>query len=289
MFVPPLPEQRAIAGVLSSLDDKIELNRKMNATLEEIARTLFKSWFIDFDPVHAKAAGRAPAGMDAATAALFPDSFEEMQGRKVPKGWKVTNFASIVNLLGGGTPKTDNPNYWNGDIPWFSVVDTPCDSDIFVIDTEKKITQQGLENSSTRLLSVGTSIISARGTVGKCALVGVPMAMNQSCYGVQPKDGFGSFFVFFLLRSTVNVLLKKTHGAVFDTITRETFKAVSVIVPGDAITMQFDMKLKPYFKQILLNIMQSRTITSVRDTLLPKLMSGEIRVRDAERFVEEQL
>jgi len=177
-------EQRAIARILGTLDDKIELNRHINETLEAIVRTIFKSWFVDFDPVRAKADGRKPAGMDAETAALFPDSFEETELGMVPKGWRMGHFDETIELIGGGTPKTSVPEYWDGDIPWFSIVDAPENSDVFVIDTEKKITKRGLKESSTRLLLKGTTIITARGTVGKCALVGNPMAMNQSCYGV---------------------------------------------------------------------------------------------------------
>jgi len=182
---PPLPIQHRIAHILGSLDDKIELNRQMNETLEAMARAIFKSWFVDFNPVRAKAEGRQPAGMDAATAALFPDSFEEVDGREVPRGWGVGAMSNIIDLIGGGTPKTSVEEYWNGEIPWFSVVDAPSDSDIFVIDTEKHITHSGVDNSSANILPTGTTIISARGTVGKLALVGVPMAMNQSCYGIR--------------------------------------------------------------------------------------------------------
>ncbi len=163
---PPLIEQRTVARILGSLDDKIEANRRMNETLEAMARAIFKSWFVDFDPVRALAEGRAPAGMDAETAALFPDGFEEIEGRVVPSGWMVGSFDETIEVIGGGTPKTSVAEYWNGDIPWFSVVDAPVNSDVFVIDTEKKITKHGLEESSTKLLSIGTSIITARGPSG---------------------------------------------------------------------------------------------------------------------------
>ena len=207
--IPPLPEQRAIARILGSLDDKIEANRRMNETLEAMARTLFQSWFIDFDPVRARAEGQAPKGMDAETAALFPDGFEEQEGRSVPAGWRTGTFDETIELIGGGTPKTSVAEYWNGIIPWFSVVDAPINSDVFVVDTEKKITERGIAESSTRLLPIGTTIITARGTVGKCALVGIPMAMNQSCYGIRGRDGRGNYFIYFSLRDLVSELRAK--------------------------------------------------------------------------------
>lgn len=279
--LPPIEEQRAIARILGSLDDKIELNRRMNETLEAIARALFKSWFVDFDPVRARAEGRAPAGMDAETAALFPDSFEEREGLMVPRGWRVGSFNETIELIGGGTPKTSNPEYWNGDIPWFSIVDAPRNSDVFVIDTEKKITKRGIEESSTRLLPFGTTIITARGTVGKCALVGTPMTMNQSCYGVHAKDQRGDYFNYFALKNLVSELQRSTHGSVFDTITSETFKSVQNVIVPIEFTRIFDKKISSFMERILSSLQESETLVILRNALLPKLLSGEIRLNNS--------
>jgi len=279
-------EQRAIARILGTLDDKIELNRHINETLEAIVRTIFKSWFVDFDPVRAKADGRKPAGMDAETAALFPDSFEETELGMVPKGWRMGHFDETIELIGGGTPKTSVPEYWDGDIPWFSIVDAPENSDVFVIDTEKKITKRGLKESSTRLLLKGTTIITARGTVGKCALVGNPMAMNQSCYGVRAKDQRGNYFNYFALRNLVSELQRSTHGSVFDTITSETFKTIQTAIVPIELTRIFDKKISLFMEQILCSLHESDTIITIRNLLLPKLLSGEIRLKDYEVIAE---
>jgi type I restriction enzyme S subunit len=278
LLIPSIAEQRAIAHILGTLDDKIELNRRMNETLEAMVRAIFKSWFVDFDPVRAKAEGRKPAGMDAETAALFPSEFEEIEGREVPKGWRVKPLSSIIDLLGGGTPKTSVQEYWNGDIPWFSVVDAPNDSDLFVIDTEKHITQAGIENSSTNILPVGTTIITARGTVGKLALVGVQMAMNQSCYGIKGTQEYPDYYIHFLLKRTINELQQQTHGTVFETITRQTFDGIEIIVPPALIAQKFDTMVQANLEKIRNDLMESRTLAQIRDTLLPKLMSGEIVV-----------
>jgi len=148
---------------------------------------------------------------------------------------------------------------------------------VYVIDTEKKITQTGLQRSPTQLLPVGTTIISARGTVGKCALVGVPMAMNQSCYGVRGVAGQGNFYTYFSLRSVVSELQQGSHGSVFDTITRDTFNTVDVVIPPAIITQQFETIVTPYLQQIRRNLLESRTLADIRDALLPKLLSCGIQ------------
>jgi type I restriction enzyme, S subunit len=233
-------------------------------------------------PVHARAEGRAPAGMVAETAAIFPDGFEETELGMVPKGWRISSFDENINLISGGTPKTSVPEYWNGDIPWFSIVDAPENSDVFVIDTDKKITRIGLDESSTRLLPKGTTIITARGTVGKCALVGNPMAKDQSCYGVRAMDLRGDYFIYFAIRNLVSELQRSTHGSVFDTITSETFKTVQVVIVPVRLTRIFDEKIWSFMGQILSNLQESETIVTLRNALLPNLLSGEIQLNDSE-------
>ena len=144
--------------------------------------------------------------------------------------WKECKLSEIMDLIGGGTPKTSNPDYWGGDIPWISVKDFNGERR-YVGDTEKKITKLGLENSSTKILSKGDIIISARGTVGELAIIPSDMAFNQSCYGLRAKDFVDSCFLYYLLKQSVNILKHNTHGSVFDTITRETFENISVKLP----------------------------------------------------------
>ena len=144
--------------------------------------------------------------------------------------WKEYRLTEIMDLIGGGTPKTSNPDYWDGDIPWISVKDFNGDRR-YVGETEKKITKLGLDNSSTKILSKGDIIISARGTVGELAIIPSDMAFNQSCYGLRAKDFVDSCFLYYLLKQSVNILKHNTHGSVFDTITRETFENISVKLP----------------------------------------------------------
>lgn len=292
--LPSLNEQRSIAQILGALDDKIELNRKTNETLESMARTLFQAWFVDFEPVRAKMEGRwkrgqSLPGLPAHLYDLFPDKLIDSELGEIPLGWTVASLYEQVSLTGGGTPKRSEPSYWGGSIPWFSVKDTPGGSDVFVIDTDEHITQEGLNNSSTRILPEGTSIISARGTVGKLALVGVPMAMNQSCYGVTGKGKIGPVFNYLNLKRTVEKLKRHTHGAVFDTITQSTFETVKVSCPPDVLLAEFEELATPAFHKIKANVKESITLRKLRDTLLPRLMSGELRIPDAERIAQKAL
>lgn len=312
--LPPLEEQEKIASIPKTIDDKITLNRQINQTLEQMAQALFKSWFVDFDPVKAKAeaiaAGRDPeraamaviAGKDeaaldalspeqqqqlAATARLFPSRLVESELGLVPEGWEVKPLSSIIELIGGGTPKRSCEDFWNGNIPWFSVKDTPAEADVFVIDTDQKITEAGLKGSSTKLLPAGTTIVTARGTVGKLALVGVPMAMNQSCYGVKGKNEVGDYFNYYVLKDSVRTLKQNTHGAVFDTITTGTFDTVKLPVPSTVLAQAFNERAGLLLRKILANSQETNTLTTLRDTLLPKLLSGELRVDQAEQLLAE--
>jgi type I restriction enzyme S subunit len=275
-------EQDAIASILGALDDKIDLNRRMNATLEAMARAIFKDWFVDFGPTRAKMEGRAPY-LTSEIWSLFPDRLDE-EGK--PEGWISRPLSAFIELVGGGTPKTDKPEFWGGDIPWFSVVDAPTSSDVFVTKTEKTITQEGLASCSARLLPKGATIITARGTVGKLAVAGRPMTANQSCYGVLGHGSIPPQFVYFLLRDAILRLQANTHGSVFDTITRATFSSVSAIRPRDAVMISFGQLVKPLMDRIHANVEESRTLAATRDLLLPKLMSGELRVKGAEEMLE---
>jgi type I restriction enzyme, S subunit len=286
LTLPPLSEQRAIAHILGTLDDKIELNRRMNSTLEEMARALFKSWFVDFDPVRAKMEGRDP-GLPPSIAALFPDSFEDSELGEIPQGWRVGSILECADLLSGGTPSTSIPGYWDGDIPWVSAKDVSAAGRLFVLDTERTITEAGVKNSSTKLLPKNTTVITARGTVGSYCLLGREMAMNQTNYGLKAKAGVGDYFVYFALASLVGLLQQQSYGTIFDTVTTKTFQGTSIVHPTPSVILRFEQLVTPLMDRILLNLQQARTLAALRDALLPRLISGELRVPDAERFIAE--
>jgi len=301
--------QQKVAAQLYQLEKRVTLGKQISQTLEQMSQTLFKSWFVDFDPVidNALDAGnpipetlqsRAELRQKVRNSAdfkplpadlrvLFPAEFEETELGWVPKGWITTSFNDLIELIGGGTPKTSVEEYWNGDIPWFSVVDAPNESDVYVLTTEKNITTEGLNNSSAKLLRKGTTIISARGTVGKCAMVAVPMAMNQSCYGVIGKNNISDEYIYFQLKNAVQTLQQMGHGSVFNTITRDTFKNIKIPFCNEELTNSYSLLVKNYFSKILNNNYQNIALTNLRDTLLPKLISGELSLEDLPDLVAQ--
>lgn len=305
---PPYKEQVAIAHILGTLDNKIEMNRQMNATLEAMAQALFKSWFVDFDPVidnalaagnpipeplQARAAARQALGdqrkpLPEAVQQQFPSRFvftEEMGW--IPEGWRFGAILDQADLLSGGTPKTDMDEYWDGDIPWASAKDVSQCGDAFLIQTERRITQAGLDKSSTKLIDKLATVIVSRGaTTGRLAMFGEVIAMNQTCYALRTKNKT-PFFLYCHARNFISTLVSSAHGSVFDTITTSTFRSTDVLLPSVSAAECFDARIRPQFERLLSNLREVATLRLLRDTLLPKLLSGELRIPDAVELVRE--
>ena len=277
--VPPLAEQRAIARILGSLDDKIELNRRMNRTLEELAAAIFKSWFVDFHPVVARAEGRQPFGMDADTAALFPAEFEESEAGPVPTGWRVAPIGELVKVVGGTTPGTGNPAYWeDGAIAWATPKDLAGLADTVLLDTERHITQTGLQQISSGLLPAGTVLMSSRAPVGYLAIAEMPVAINQGFIALICDRGLPNYYVLHWLRENMESIVNRANGTTFLEISKANFRPIPALVPSDPVLRRFTQVAGKLQGMIVANVRESRTLAAIRDTLLPKLMSGEIRV-----------
>ena len=188
-------------------------------------------------------------------------------------------FTEIIQVLGGGTPKTNVNEYWDGSIPFFSPKDALT---TYVLKTEKTITELGINNCNSKLYPLNTVFVTSRGTVGKLALAGVPMSMNQSCYALIGKEGYGQYFVYHLAMDVINNLKHKASGAVFDAIVTRDFESEIIPVPPLVEINSFEEKVKPIYSAILNNLNESTYLATLRDTLLPRLMSGELRVSDIE-------
>jgi type I restriction enzyme S subunit len=285
--VPPLPTQRRIADILSALDEKIELNRQTNATLEAIAQAIFREWFVAFNfPLSAPRLEGLQDYHDYAVNRQGNQANQENQGKDmveselspIPRGWRVGSILEIANLLSGGTPSTRVAEYWDGQIKWISAKDVSNAQGTFVLDTERKISQMGVDNSSTKLLPALTTIVTARGTVGSYCILAEPMTMNQTNYGLKAKVDNTDYFVFFSLSNLVAHLRQVSYGTIFDTVTTKTFEQSKIIIPPISEMQEFDSRITPIMQNILNNLQQTATLASLRDALLPKLMSGEMEV-----------
>lgn len=255
--IPDIETQKEIADILTSIDDKIELNMQMNQNLEAMAQAIYKEWFVDLK---------------------FPD-FDGVIVEGLPKGWKMGSVLEIANLLSGGTPKTSEPEYWDGDINWISAKDITNSNNQFIVETEKSITELGIKKSAAKLLPIYTTIISARGTVGNFCILSKEMAISQSNYGLKSDLNF-DFFLFLLVKNMISMMKAFAYGAVFDTITTRTFEAMKIVIPDNLVIEEFENFIKPFYNKILTNQFQIQSLTQTRDNLLPKLMSNKIEINN---------
>jgi len=280
--LPDLPVQTAIGRTLKSLDAKVKQNQKTMRALEQLAQVLYRTWFVDFEPVKSKEGGADyfPSMPQTVFDALTTRLVDSELGL-IPEGWTVEPLSSICTLVSGGTPKRSMPSYWEGDLPWYSVKDAPGYGEVWVIQTDERITHDGLINSAARMVPKGCTIISARGTVGKLAMAGTAMAFNQSCYGLLPGDGVSFCHLYLLMQTAVADLQQRTHGSVFDTITRATFGGLLVISPPSDVVASFEAVVSPLFELILASRQESKQLSELRDYLLPRLLSGSVHVADA--------
>ena len=269
---PPPDERRAAACVLSALDDRITLLRETNATLEAIAQALFKSWFVDFDPVRAKMEGRTPEGMDDATAALFPDALEETELGPVPKGWRYSTIGESFILTMGQSPPGDTYNEAGDGLPFYQ-----GRTDFGFRFPSQRV----FCTAPTRLAEPGDTLVSVRAPVGD-----VNMALEKCCVGrgvaaVRHPNGCRSFAFYATrgLRSRFDLF--DSEGTVFGSINKKDFQALPVIEPSGDVLVAFDEIAAPIDRRIVGNEEQIRTLATLRDTLLPRLISGQLRVPEA--------
>jgi len=282
---PGIAEQKAIAAVLGALDDKIQLNRRMNATLEAMARALFQSWFVDFDPVRVKLDGRQPVGMDEATHVFFPDSFEDSPVGHIPAGWTVESISACCDRIhGGGTPRRDEPPYWiQGTIPGLTSGEV---RQPMITATENFITDSGLKESSEKWVPANTIVVALYGaTAGQVSFLGTTATTNQAICSLIPKPQF-EFFNSFAMRNSTTEMENKAVGSAQQNISKGIIEETVVVLPPTEVLRHFNLVAGPLFGTWIANIKQSHTLATLRDTLLPKLLSGESSVAGAECILE---
>ena len=284
--LPPLPEQRSIAHILGTLDDKIELNRRMNETLEAMARALFKSWFVDFDPVRAKMEGRwrpggSLPGLPAHLYDLFPDRLVESELGEAPEGWEVKTLGTFGEIITGKTPSTKRSEYYGEDIPFLRIPD--MHGNMYAIKTEVMLSTQGAESQSKKTLPPGSVSVSCIATPGLVVLNHRDTQTNQQINSIIPYDRSVSRYLYWACcHLSSDIAIGGLGGSVFGNMNKSTFSALPTIHPESTIVRAFDALVSPIHTGILGNEKQIHTLAEQRDALLPKLISGKLRIRDAE-------
>lgn len=285
LLLPSLAEQREIAAILGALDDKIELNRKSAATLEDMARALYKSWFVDFDPVVAKSEGRQPTFMDAETAALFPDSFGD---DGLPEGWIYSTIGEVAKIVGGATPRTKEPDYWDdGQHLWATPKDLSGLGQPVIFDTDRKITDAGLSKISSGLSPAGTLLLSSRAPIGYTAIAQKPIAINQGFIAIRETQEITGLEAYFWCAENMDIIHANANGSTFQEISKKNFKPLEYIVPDISVRAAFNELAGQWFERLSKLYEENQTLAELRDTLLPKLMSGELRVGEAKEQVDD--
>jgi len=245
IVVPSIEEQYLIAGTLKDLHDKIDLLRRQNTTLEKMAETLFKQWFVE----------------------------------EAKDEWEEGILDEILTVKGGTTPSTSISEYWDGNIHWTSPKDITNLDSIYLFDTERKITELGLKKIGSGLLPKGSLLMSSRAPVGALAFAEIPLAINQGYIGIIDDKGFSKEFIYLWLKINMDTVQSYSNGSTFLEISKSAFKSLAISKPPRELRDKFQLMSRPLFEKIKANQVQIITLTKLRDTLLPKLMSGEVLIK----------
>jgi type I restriction enzyme S subunit len=278
ILLPSLEEQRWIAETLSELDDLIQTNVSIAVTLVEIAETVFKAWFIDFDPVKAKMASEKPLGIDDATSALFPDSMEDSEVGPIPMGWKLSQIGDEVECVGGSTPSTSNSEFWDGDIFWTTPKDLSRQIGLVTTSSERRITSKGLQRISSGVLPVNSVLMSSRAPIGYLSINAVPTAINQGFIALRKNSRFAPLFLLFWLKTNMAEIKNRAGGGTFAEISKNAFKSIPFVVPDEETMQKFDELAEPILLQLTALTLQNQELIEMRESLLPRLISGELQI-----------
>jgi len=264
--IPHLPEQRAIAAILGALDDKIDLNRQMNQTLEAMAQALFKSWFVDFEPFRGESMDDSPLG-------------------PIPKGWEVAQIENLGDVICGKTPPTRDADNYEGHIPFITIPD--MHDNVFVTQTGGYLTERGAKTQPKKLLPKHAVCVSCIATPGLVALTSQPSHTNQQINSIICNDSISPFWCYLaMINLRHEIITGGAGGSATLNLNKNEFSKLQAIKPSRAVMWKFYQIVEPFFSRILSNELENIKLADIRDSLLPKLLSGEIRVKDAEKFME---
>lgn len=250
--LPKLPTQTRIASILSAFDDKIELNHQMNHTLEQMAQALFKKYFVD-----------------------------DIDPENLPEGWRMGKLGDVITTKGGTTPSTSVREYWDGNVHWTSPKDLSNYKFPVLLNTEKRITESGLAKISSGLLPIGTLLLSSRAPIGYLAITQIPVAINQGYIAIVCDKMLSNYFMLYWLKYNMDIIERNANGSTFMEISKSVFRNIDIAIPPNSVLGKFDNIVSNLFCRIVNNEIENETLTKLRDTLLPKLMSGEVNVEQA--------
>ncbi|MCX7258682.1 MAG: restriction endonuclease subunit S [Polaromonas sp.] len=279
--IPDLFTQQEIAKTLGAIDDRIALLRATNATLEAIAQALFRSWFVDFDPVRAKMEGRAPEGMDEATAALFPDSFEESALGLVPKGWVKRTMADVSTVGIGKTPPRKEQHWFSEDprdIRWVSIRDMGAVG-VYAAQTSEFLKKEAIEKFNVRRVPDNTVLMSFKMTIGRVAITDGEMTTNEAIAhfkSIQDAQLSAEYIYLYLKQFDFSTL--SSTSSIADAVNSKTVREIPVIVPSLDVLAAFQDQIGVLFAKLKNTEQQAQTLATLRDTLLPRLISGSLRL-----------
>ncbi|MGV8079636.1 MAG: restriction endonuclease subunit S [Syntrophales bacterium] len=279
--LPSMSEQQAIAHILGTLDDKIELNQRMNETLEAMARALFKSWFVNFDPVRAKAEGRNP-GLPKHLADLFPHTFEDSEMGETPKGWLVKPLSELCDIGRGASPRPIN-DFMNGEVPWIKIADATAADGPFLFETKELLKSEGVDKSVQ--VTPGDLILSNSATCGVPIFVELYGCIHDGWLYFKNYKSISTIYLYHMLIELAAHLVHVADGSVQKNLNTGLVGSQKILVPPAIVIQAFDQQVQELLSKMRLNSLESRTLAALRDTLLPKLISGELRIKDAERFI----
>ena len=274
---PPKIQQEAIAKLLKSLDEKIAANNALSKILEDIAQTIFKSWFIDFDPVKAKMAGEKPAGMDAALAALFPDAMEDSELGLIPNGWNIKVISDFGKVVTGKTPSTKVPEYWGDQIPFVTIPD--MHGQILVTSTARALSKQGADSQRSQNVPAGSTMVTCIATPGLVGYATKNCQTNQQINSVIPSVEYSSEWLFWHLRGLIPTLIRNSGiGTVFANLNKSDFSKIKSITPTMALRNAFNDVVEPIMELLETLNHESQYLRDIRNGLLPRLISGELQI-----------
>lgn len=283
--LPPIEEQERQAKILWDLQNKLDLNAKTNQTLEQMAKAIFKSWFVDFDPVKAKMNGEQPEGMDAATASLFPEKLVESELGLIPEGWEIKPIKDLcTKVQNGGTPKRNEKSYWDdGTIPWLTSGEV---RQSIITAVENRITQLGLDKSSAKWVPELSTLVALYGaTAGEVSLTSIPLTTNQAVCALMPKKEH-QWYNYLQLKNRVAELAGKAVGSAQQNISKGLVESTEVLSVPESLLEAFNSQVENLFRLRICNLNENVELAKLRDTLLPKLLSGEIELGTSEELVE---